>query len=1047
MASCEAFQVTELLGSISYTVECIATSGNLLFVGTKDGKIIVYEVSHASREAQCVHIHTSRHRKPIRLIVPISEKHILLALCGDVTIAVHRLEEMDHTQLDRLPENHLEETGNVKELKDIIAFHVKRHKGAFVMAVLQKRKVSILEYNSQSEQFVLTKGGLLLPDGARSVLWAGRNIIVTFRREYLLMDVATGTTERLLQSSKKELPSLLLSLDPVPEVLMCDENETGRRTLRDGSMLQNGDSGGITWPSSPNCFTFVYPFVLTTHEGGNMEVRLPFLMSTEGSVDFSCSFAQNNTLKNITHISQRPYADFDLRTPTRGTHTDALRRDIVIAVGNEGNSNHNNNVIYLIELAPLGEQVDTLVSAGQLEASVVLSQLCANEVSEFTATNVQIQFALWCFMEKKDYRASMAQFREAKVDPRLVISLFPGFLSRQVAEVWRPPHYLEESLLPGTSKGFTNPEEEGEAVAAFLCYALPLHQEYLAGYYRALAENSHGNSAPSDANCPSSVVSELHSTVEAIDTAIMKAYMIAGKEEELHVFLSGPNACALPDAEAFLMEKKQWVSLVTLWLSRGLHSRSLELLHALATGSVSPGMSEEVSGGSDAELLHLLQALLPELLESNTRTKEAPLTSQSVIAQYLEAAECGRKGPQYDDSASGRLPSAKVLLRCIGVVTAIQYINLLPWNERETFSLVERSGRWVLDHVPPRWSVKMFPVERMELSQRLLVLHLMSSDLPDATPINAPYSLPSPSERVVEWFSLVFGKDCNACPDTEAHNTYLESLVQILFSRPEPGGYQNNEENVRAGAGATSGDSERQRQHQKLLRDLLCDSQYIDMEVARTFFEQPHIRTRAFTERAVVYKRLKLHAEAIHMFLYEVESLEEAMGYAKCVSRDGDDAFSTLLSELLNPSKDAKDRAPRLHDAIEVMNKCEGINPLTALPLLPDHTPIAAIESFMKRSLTLAAARNRTATIYSRVLESRLHQAERALAREESRYVVMDLGACCSVCGKKLRPGALLARFPNGVLCHQPCVENESVCPVSRVDFRHSLDAAARRMI
>ncbi|RNF19098.1 CNH domain-containing protein [Trypanosoma conorhini] len=112
--------------------------------------------------------------------------------------------------------------------------------------------------------------------------------------------------------------------------------------------------------------------------------------------------------------------------------------------------------------------------------------------------------------------------------------------------------------------------------------------------------------------------------------------------------------------------------------------------------------------------------------------------------------------------------------------------------------------------------------------------------------------------------------------------------------------------------------------------------------------------------------------------------------------------------------------------------------------MLPADTPLAPIAAFVKRSLRDASTRSRNAAIRASVLEARIRQAELKLARERARQVVLDLGSCCVACGKKLRPDVVFARFPNGVVVHQACMEDEHICPVTYKDFRLGIEPVAR---
>ncbi|RNF09300.1 CNH domain-containing protein [Trypanosoma rangeli] len=978
----EAFRLTELKKKLPYKIESIATVRNLFFVGTNDGKLIVYEVSLQDHDAQCVYIHSSKHKQPIRMIIPIAEEEILLLVVGDV-ISVHQLNHMTSAQLDCLPEDRLPELHTVKGTKDVVALHLKRQRGTFYMAVLQRKKITVYAYRQQLKEFVIVNDGLLLPDGAKAVLWVGKNLMIGFRREYVLMQVANGVTDCLYPTGKSGTP-LLLSLDPVPEVLVGEET-TGVRALHDGSRVPG--KNGMPWSSIPTSAAYIHPFLLTIHSGGNcIEVRLPFFTDNVKAAD--AELWQSISLKCADRISQRPFADFDANLPKETTPPDTLRKDITIVV-------NSSNTVYLLELVPIREQVLALASVDCVEAGLLLCQLCTNEVDQVTVGSLKTQFALWSFNTKKDFKTAMLRFRDANVDPLLVIYLFPGFLTQRAQAEWQPPqahtHPLETTELA---------QHMPNALAAFLDYAVPLRREYATVETEMLAE--------------------------AIDTAILKAYVILGDEPQLLSFLAEGNACSLAESEVFLAESEQWVALVMLWYSHRQHHKSLALLQALGTTGERISLKSLLSTSSswvglsfDAAFSRILQPLLVKALGDSGSMLVAPseggktdFIPQTVMAQLLAEVAVDVEPSQ----------QTYLLRRCVGVVVTILYMRLLSWEERESMALVEQYSPWILANVSPRWSVRMFAGVGLQPKDYAAVLRIIGSDMSD---IGAT----QPYERVVEWLSFIFADTCNVSTDASLHDAYFQSLMQLVLS-PSCATAATAEEEQWTATG-------RQR-----LEKFLRSSHHIDLTRVQAVLEQPEVRGLMYAERAIIYYRLKRHEEAIRMFLYEAQQLQAAQDYATRVGRDGQDGFQILLHLLLSPGDGCT--GPRLSDALTIVNTCDEVNPFTALPMLPADTPLAPIAGFVKRSLRDASARSRNAAIRASVLEARIRQAELKLARERALQVVLDLGSSCVVCGKKLRPDVVFARFPNDVVVHQACMEDEHICPVTYKDFRLGIEPVAR---
>ncbi|KAH9598292.1 Vacuolar sorting protein 39/Transforming growth factor beta receptor-associated domain 2 [Trypanosoma melophagium] len=989
----EAFRLHELKQKLPYKIESIATSGNNFFLGTNDGKLIVYEVStDGSCDTQCVYIHTSKRKQPIRMIVPIVEKEILLALAGDI-IVLHHLPHFSRTHLDDLPEDRLPELGVVRGAKDVVGLHLKRQRGTFSMAVLQRRRIAVYDYHDGPRSFELVRDGLAAPDGARAVLWAGRRLLLAGRRGYALLDPAAPGTmgaggglpvplSSSFSSSSMAAPRLL-SLDPVPEVLLGDV-----RALHDGSPVPG--TAAIHAPPPPASATYVHPFLLTASDATGIEVHIPFLNTqTEATASTLC---QSINIKNVDRLSQRPFADFDARLPSRETQPDALGKDITIAVST------TSSTVYLLEEVPIREQITGLASMKYFETGLLLSQLCINEVDQLTVNSLKTQFALWSFTVKRDFEAAMLRFRDADVDPRLVINLFPGFLTQRERETWQPPKEYTKSL--DTTELAPHMQE---AVTAFLDYAIPMRREIVTSEKNALL------------------------LLEAIDTAILKAYVVTGQEQQLLHFLSEGNTCSLTEAEVFLADSEEWVALVALWYRYKQHNRVLGLLYLLGTTGEQVSLESNILLSPpqenlyfDSKILHVLEQVLSSSLIGGNSNSD--FTSQNVFLKLLTNILVNVEKSE----------KLFFLRRCVGVVTTIRYVQMLSWSEKDIVVLIKQYTPWILANLPPHWSVTMFPPSIIQVQYHTTVLQILSTDMSKIGCVGS-------QERVVEWLSLLFGDACNTCKDAVMHNAYWENLAQLLLTDST---VLEQEGKVKQDEKEQKREEEQKILWRRRLDDFLRVSRYTDVVKAKLFFEQPDVKKHAYTECAIIYQRLKLHEEAIRMFLYEAKQLKEAQDYATQVSRDGEDAFCVLLRLLLDPGD--TQAPPLLEDAIAIINSCEGADPLTVLPMFPDNTPIDAIADFMQHSLRDASTRSHNAAIYANILEARIHQAERTLARERSRRAVMDLGTCCAVCDKKLRPGIVFMLFPNGVIVHQACMEDEHICPVTHEDFLRDIEPTVR---
>lgn len=110
------------------------------------------------------------------------------------------------------------------------------------------------------------------------------------------------------------------------------------------------------------------------------------------------------------------------------------------------------------------------------------------------------------------------------------------------------------------------------------------------------------------------------------------------------------------------------------------------------------------------------------------------------------------------------------------------------------------------------------------------------------------------------------------------------------------------------------------------------------------------------------------------------------------------------------------------------------------LQFLPDDIPLEKIENFLTSSY-----RNLISAKRMKMIEANLCRMERILIKTQlqkvhSNSVVVDRSILCSVCKQPLGE-SVFATYPNGIIVHYKCIENENICPVTKRDFaRYPVD-------
>lgn len=113
------------------------------------------------------------------------------------------------------------------------------------------------------------------------------------------------------------------------------------------------------------------------------------------------------------------------------------------------------------------------------------------------------------------------------------------------------------------------------------------------------------------------------------------------------------------------------------------------------------------------------------------------------------------------------------------------------------------------------------------------------------------------------------------------------------------------------------------------------------------------------------------------------------------------------------------------------------LDPLEVLSILPDDIPLEVIDSFLISSTQNMLTEKRT-----KMIEANLCRMERILLQSQlhhinSSKVVIDRSVACAVCNKPIGD-SVFGAYPNGVLVHFKCIEDEHVCPVTKRNFANN---------
>lgn len=956
------FEAHALVAPLPYKVECLATTGGLVIIGTTDAKIVLYDVEGGDKEwnAQLVHVHTYSSRSAVRALLPIPEKEMLLVLHGDALDVLRLPRWMNRHQVTTAAESPLlTEVSSLTHMKDALGLYARKQKGQFTIAVLHRRRLQLYEFNAAADRLVALKDGPTVADGTRSVAWAGRHLIIASRGEYLLHHTTSATTELLCTAPKSA--AFVLPTSPVPELLLAINDTTVQRVLPDGTAVPG--EANFQWPGAPQAALYHHPYLVSVHDASGIEVRMPLLTTLPEEQKVIDTVLCQSLPIAVSKMSATGYTDYDTPMPTSDAPASLLRTSSIIAIVDVENNLH------ALSMNSVDQQALGYAASGHVGVGNLLCHLCPNEASEAVHKKVQLLTAVADFQSGR-YRLAMQHLRESDADPRCAMLFLPELLSPAMrASIERKvnlPTTSAVSLLPQGGTGLK------DAVAALIDHLCPIRSRQM----------PFTPSSPAEGQPP-------HLPLEVrrcLDTVLVKAYALLDREEEAIHLVGGTHDCVLEDVESFLMHHGKTVVLVALWKPLGLDERALAHLQSMCIhgGGEGDRTGQQphpscVPQPMPPDVFAALQSLAPHLCMM--RDEEGPLsgTILQLMGRAGEAAQCPED----------------VAPCVIAAVTIVAYMRSFSSLVPAGPAFLQTHRRWLLRNVPTALSLLLLPTSSNRTEYLAGLTFVQSSEeMPGVVPT---------SVLMVEYLKYLVSNDRGQppCEDGDLCDAYWRNLALLVFND-------------------TTGDSVSVEARRAALDAHLLNSSKINVVSARDFFESDALRQVAFVERAITYRRLKLHERAVAMFLDEADSITDAQLYAQTVQQEDDDAaaYDILLKRLLQPTSGS----PRVTEAMRILRNSDGIDALSVLPMLSDDTPLRCISDFLLSALQSSVSAHRSNEITASVHHARASRLRCTVEQEQSRFVVLDHPQCV-ICCKTIRPDVAFVLASDSTVSHHGCVE------------------------
>eukprot|EP00850_Spirogloea_muscicola_P007485 SM000038S14298 [mRNA] locus=s38:128851:133870:+ [translate_table: standard] len=400
------------------------------------------------------------------------------------------------------------------------------------------------------------------PDVVKTLAWAGpaaERLCLAIRREYVILDVHTGTVSNVFPSGYTASPlvvhaggNLLLGKDSISVLVDWRGRPIGH--------------GGLSWSEAPLAVAVVEPYALGLLSRF-IEVR---------SLDPPHALVQTLAVRGVT----------------------------VLAANEAGVLAASESTVWRLLPVPLGVQVSQLAGLGKFEEALALCQRLPPEDAALRASeedSIHKRYGQQLF-QQGDFVAAMEQYDASSMDLVSLLSLFPSLiLPRRALAVLGAAQVLKGQEQASVSVSGLSPANIRRALLALAgslkrrrrAVVERVDAEETSQMIKEVLEGGQGESKSGSMglNSEDGATAEGPSIARAaaivLDTALLQVLL----ETEVDTasaapFLHAPNYCDVATCRSFLEARGgSRQLLVQLYKANGLHQEALQLLHDQVEGA------------------------------------------------------------------------------------------------------------------------------------------------------------------------------------------------------------------------------------------------------------------------------------------------------------------------------------------------------------------------------------------------------------------------------------------------------------------------------
>jgi len=831
----------------------------------------------------------------------------------------------------------------------------------------------------------------ILAEKIRTMSWSDRSVCVGFKNEYNLIRIRDGKPKDLFETGKSRKP--VTAVLPNNEILLAKDKVSFVVDFNGRPAREQG----LNWTEAPIAMCYAFPYVLAAVPSGVEICNLDTSTTT-----------QMVELKNVTNIyAKSQIKDFGVQCTK-----------VVVACERD---------VWELQEVNLIEQLHSLQEKNRFEEALKLANLFdENHFTTFRKQKHRIlsklhhDYAFHLFTNGS-YELALEQFEHSRVNPRLVLSLYP---EPDIRPAGQCQQCVRQHPIP-----ITNVLEEGDSRRKLALQAL---LSYLERLRISIIHHTQNDSSARTSNKHEDWLSDWVVPGEMnldvlVDTVLLKVYN-AVAQDKIMKLLKSENKCDTTVCDQVLRFSNLFLERVFLCRSRGMHEEALNLLvekigtrvlqhHQLITETVKYLQELGQESMYKKLVLKYSAAVLKENADQGLRiftgmdsdgkyTYNTPAIAFMEVINHLKKYDNGDLCISYLETLVHEHNCQQPKCHDELISLYLQRIRGEMTNQRENDEMTRQ-----------QWGVAVNDV----------VTLTRDSDNEKYKKGMKAYVTKLELKLGKRHVKLMFAK--RARDDKYA---YLPADYVAL----------NKGKRKFVKAGMEPGILGKLRK--KLLKFLQDSKFYTPNYLLSKKFRTGGLLEPLLEEKAIVLSRIPDHEEALRIYAYQLGSPSLAEDHCKRIwneyhtpDKDGyvdpklkqeaKDLYLTMLRVYLHPPKGPEGRVRhrdyRINEAMQLLaNNADRLDPIKALELLPDNgVELSKCQPYFEATLRKLTARKRNSQVCRNLTEQEYLQVKGTLHQVQKPSVHVDDRTRCRICKGFIMTNAFYREPDSEGLAHYNC--------------------------